>query len=86
MCGGLLVRHNVTDGACAFATWRLAGLGTEMLAAVEGRRWIIEDSFESAKNEPGLDHNPAYVIAWPQRRRAHQANARRSHLKARMQL
>ncbi len=27
------------------------------LIAVEGRRWAIEDSFESAKNELGLDHN-----------------------------
>ena len=24
---------------------------------VEGRRWAIEDSFETAKNELGLDHN-----------------------------
>ncbi|KTR02989.1 hypothetical protein NS365_19980 [Aureimonas ureilytica] len=23
----------------------------------EGRRWAIEDSFETAKNELGLDHN-----------------------------
>ena len=27
------------------------------MIAVEGRRWAIEDSFESAKNELGLDHN-----------------------------
>ena len=26
-------------------------------SAVEGRRWAIEDSFETAKNELGLDHN-----------------------------
>ena len=25
--------------------------------AVEGHRWAIEDSFETAKNEFGLDHN-----------------------------
>jgi len=24
---------------------------------VEGQRWCIEDSFETAKNELGLDHN-----------------------------
>jgi SRSO17 transposase len=24
---------------------------------VEGHRWAIEDSFETAKNELGLDHN-----------------------------
>ena len=29
----------------------------ETLVAVEGRRWAIEDSFETAKNELGLDHN-----------------------------
>ena len=27
------------------------------LVQVEGRRWAIEDSFETAKNELGLDHN-----------------------------
>ena len=27
------------------------------LVAVEGHRWAIEDSFETAKNELGLDHN-----------------------------
>ena len=29
----------------------------ETLVAVEGHRWAIEDSFETAKNEFGLDHN-----------------------------
>jgi len=27
------------------------------LVAVEGHRWAIEDSFETTKNELGLDHN-----------------------------
>ena len=27
------------------------------LVSVEGHRWAIEDSFETAKNEFGLDHN-----------------------------
>jgi hypothetical protein len=27
------------------------------LVAVDGHRWAIEDSFETAKNELGLDHN-----------------------------
>lgn len=27
------------------------------LILVEGHRWAIEDSFETAKNELGLDHN-----------------------------
>ena len=29
----------------------------ETLVWVEGHRWAIEDSFETAKNELGLDHN-----------------------------
>jgi SRSO17 transposase len=29
----------------------------EKLVSVEGHRWAIEDSFEAAKNELGLDHN-----------------------------
>ena len=128
----------------------------EKLVAVEGHRWAIEDSFETAKNELGLDHNetrswhgwhrhvslvmlafammatirhqanavpplkktlprrpttqaflirwsiqeirriaiklaqrriqPAHVIAWSLWRRAHQAEARRAHLKRKTQL
>jgi len=27
------------------------------LVSVEGHRWAIEDSFETAKSELGLDHN-----------------------------
>jgi len=55
---GLLVRRSVADGACAFfATWCPAGTGIGTLVAVEGQRWTIEDSFETAKNEFGLDHN-----------------------------
>ena len=29
----------------------------DKLVSVEGHRWAIEDSFETAKNELGLDHN-----------------------------
>src|SRR4051812_1039837 len=55
---GLLIRRTITDGELAFfATWCPAGTGMETLVAVEGRRWAIEDSFETAKNELGLDHN-----------------------------
>ena len=28
-----------------------------MLVTIEGHRWAIEDSFETTKNELGLDHN-----------------------------
>ncbi len=69
---GLLVRRSIADGACAFfATWchceaiarsdvseadrASTGIGT--LVAVEGQRWTIEDSFETAKTEFGLDHH-----------------------------
>src|ERR1039457_1720396 len=55
---GLLIRRNIADGDLAFfTTWCPAGTPTETLVAVEGHRWAIEDSFETAKNEFGLDHN-----------------------------
>src|SRR5246500_4358366 len=55
---GLLIRRSIADGDLAFFTaWCPAGTSIEMLAAVEGQRWAIEDSFETAKNELGLDHN-----------------------------
>lgn len=55
---GLLIRRNIADGDLAFfTTWCPAGTGIETLVKVEGRRWAIEDSFETAKNELGLDHN-----------------------------
>jgi len=59
---GLLVRRSITEpGGDAdlayFSTWCPAGTRLETLVAVEGRRWAIEDSFETAKNELGLDHN-----------------------------
>jgi SRSO17 transposase len=147
---GLLLRRNIDDGELAyFTTWCPAGTAIETLVNVEGHRWSIEDSVETAKNEFGLDHNetrswhgwhrhvslvmmafammaairyqanqatpknqnthpqkpgtlirwsiqeirriaqrlkqhriePAFVIAWPLWRRAHQAAARRAHLK-----
>lgn len=55
---GLLIRRNLTNGECAyFTTWCPAGTGIETLVVVEGQRWNIEDSFETGKNELGLDHN-----------------------------
>ena len=55
---GLLIRRNIADGDLAFfSTWCPAGTPMEKLVAVEGHRWAIEDSFETAKNEFGLDHN-----------------------------
>jgi SRSO17 transposase len=55
---GLLVRRSIADGGLAyFTTWCPAGTGIETLVEVEGHRWAIEDGFETAKNELGLDHN-----------------------------
>jgi SRSO17 transposase len=55
---GLLIRRHVADGELAFfTTWCPASTPIEALVRVEGRRWAIEDSFEAAKNELGLDHN-----------------------------
>jgi len=55
---GLLVRRSIADGECAyFTTWCPAGTAIETLVKVEGRRWAIEDAFETAKTEFGLDHN-----------------------------
>ena len=55
---GLLIRRSLSDGERAyFTTWCPAGTPITTLAAVEGRRWSIEDAFETAKTELGLDHN-----------------------------
>jgi SRSO17 transposase len=55
---GLLIRRSLTDGECTyFTTWCPAGTTIGALVAVEGQRWAIEDAFETAKNELGLDHN-----------------------------
>src|SRR6516225_1797090 len=55
---GLLIRRNIAGGDLAFfATWSPKGTPMTKLVAVEGHRWAIEDSFETAKNELGLDHN-----------------------------
>jgi len=55
---GLLIRRSLTDRDLAFfTTWCPAGTRIETLVAVEGRRWAIEDAFETAKTELGLSHN-----------------------------
>jgi SRSO17 transposase len=55
---GLLVRRSLSDASLAFfSTWCPADTSLEVLVRVEGRRWAIEDAFETAKNELGLDHN-----------------------------
>lgn len=55
---GLLIRRKIADGDLAFfTTWAPTGTTIEKLAKIEGHRWAIEDSFETTKNELGLDHN-----------------------------
>ena len=55
---GLLIRRDIGTGDMAFfSTWCPAGTGIETLVRVEGHRWAVEDAFETAKNELGLDHN-----------------------------
>lgn len=55
---GLLIRRTIADGDLAFfSTWCPKGTDITTLVRVEGHRWAIEDSFETAKNELGLDHN-----------------------------
>ena len=55
---GLLIRRNIADGDLAFfSTWCPKDTPMKKLVSVEGHRWAIEDSFETAKNELGLDHN-----------------------------
>ncbi|EGO93858.1 IS701 family transposase [Acidiphilium sp. PM] len=62
VCGvwtrGLLIRRSIADGELAyFTTWCPKDTAIETLVRVEGTRWRIEESFETAKNEFGLDHN-----------------------------
>ena len=55
---GLLIRrHIASDDLAFFTTWCPAGTTIETLVGVEGHRGAIEDSFETAKNELGHNHN-----------------------------
>src|ERR671910_670830 len=55
---GLLIRRGLSDGKMAFfTTWCPKGTPMAVLVEVEGRRWAIEDAFETAKTELGLAHN-----------------------------
>ena len=53
--GGVLQTNNIhNNGDLAyFTTWCPAGTSIKTLVKVEGHRWAIEDSFETAKNEFG---------------------------------
>jgi SRSO17 transposase len=53
----LLVRRRLTDGELAhYLCFAPPGSTLADLVAVAGRRWAIEESFQTAKGEIGLDH------------------------------
>ena len=55
---GLLIRRSLADQSLAFfTTWCPRGTPLAVLVRVEGCRWAIEDAFETAKTELGLDHH-----------------------------
>jgi SRSO17 transposase len=60
----LLVRRSRRDGELAFYAC-FAPVDTSLvgLVRVAGIRWAIEDGFQQAKNEVGLDHYE--VRRWP---------------------
>lgn len=55
---GFLIRRHIADGDLAFfTTWCPAGATLDILVQVEAHRWAIEDSFETAKNKLGFNHD-----------------------------
>ena len=55
---GSLIRRHIAEGELAFFTaWCPAGTGIDALVQVKDHRGATEDSFETTKNELGLDHN-----------------------------
>ena len=53
----LLVRRRLTDGELAhYLCFTPPGATLADQIAVAGRRWAIEESFQTAKGEVGLDH------------------------------
>src|SRR4051794_28903861 len=53
----LLIRRRLTDGELAhYLCFAPPGTAVADLVAVAGRRWAIEESFQAAKGEVGLDH------------------------------
>jgi SRSO17 transposase len=64
MARWLLVRRSRRDGELAFyACYGPAGTPLIGLVRVAGTRWAVEESFEQAKGEVGLDHYE--VRRWP---------------------
>ena len=62
---GLLIRRNIANGDLAyFTTWCPAGTSIKTLVSVEGHRWAIEDSFETAKNDVRARPRRIQIVAW----------------------
>ncbi|MEU4226016.1 hypothetical protein AB0F17_17105 [Nonomuraea sp. NPDC026600] len=56
-CRWLLVRRNLTTGEPAFYRCYAPALKSLMtLVKIAGLRWAVEESFQAAKGQVGLDH------------------------------
>jgi hypothetical protein len=63
----LLARRSLTDPTdiAYYICFCPAGTSLEELAQVAGSRWMVEECFQTAKNETGLDHYQVRgYIAW----------------------
>lgn len=57
-CHSLLIRRNYTTGELAFyRCWTPERAGLARLVHVAGTRWIVEESFQTAKGQVGLDQH-----------------------------
>ena len=100
MARWLLLRRSRSDGELAFyACYGRAATPLVGLVRVAGTRWAVEEGFQHAKGEVGLDHyevrrllvalvwttpvQPGLVLVWSRWRRRHQARARRAHYQRR---
>jgi hypothetical protein len=53
----LLIRRNTATGELAFyRCWTPTSVGLPALVRVAGIRWCVEESFQAAKGQVGLDH------------------------------
>lgn len=60
----MLVRRRISDGELAYyLCFAPGGASLADLVSVAGRRWAIEESFQTAKGQVGLDHYQ--VRTWP---------------------
>ena len=62
----LLIRRSLASGELAYyLCWSPRAVSLASLARVAGTRWAVEECFQAAKNETGLDHYQARQhVAW----------------------